>query len=115
MTARFLESKTIRAVIDRAYSSGRNLYWFSRVVLVPFYDRIRTHVGKRLNGQRRVETAHRGERGAADDEQVRDIPALAVAIHDRGLWIVSHAGTTLMMRAWSRSEEHTSELQSHSF
>src|SRR5205807_6975536 len=45
----------------------------------------------------RIEPAHGRECGAPDDEEVRDIPALAVAIDYGGLWIASHARPALMV------------------
>ena len=49
--------------------------------LVPIHDRVGTHISKRLNGQRWIEAAHRWKCRATDDEQIRNIPALAVAVH----------------------------------
>src|SRR5216684_2493146 len=69
------------------------------IFLVAVHDRIGAHVSDRLDRERRVEAAHRREGRAADDEQVRDVPALAVAIHHGSLRIIPHARAALMVRA----------------
>src|SRR5437667_9488045 len=69
--------------------------------LVPIHDRIGTHISKRLNGQRWIEAAHRWKCRAAEDEQIRNIPALAVAVSDRHLWSTAHARAALVARTGS--------------
>ena len=61
--------------------AGAKLRERSGIFLVPIHDGIGAHVSDCLDRERRIEPAHRGEGRAADDEQVRNVPALAVAIH----------------------------------
>src|SRR4051812_18403575 len=68
-------------------------------LLIAIDDRVGAHKGERLNRQRRIESAHGRMGRAAEDEQVGNIPTLAVAVHHRGLRIASHAGAALVVRA----------------
>src|SRR6266849_4279052 len=61
----------------------RSLQQRPGALLISVHDRIGAHIGERLDGERRIEAAARWEGRAADDEEVRDVPALAVAVHDR--------------------------------
>src|ERR1700691_842668 len=71
-----------------------------RAFLVSIDQRVGAHIGQRLDGERRVEAgAHGWEGRAADDEQIRNVPALAVTVHDRILRIAAHPRSTLVMRA----------------
>src|SRR5437867_6620931 len=72
----------------------------SGILLVAIHDRIGAHVGERLDRERRIEAAHRWVSRAADDEEVGDVPALAVAVHHRSLRITPHARAALVVRAW---------------
>src|SRR5215475_1774788 len=76
----------------------------SRTLPVTVHDRIGAHIGERLDGERRIEPAHARERGAPDDEQVRHIPALPVAIDHGGLRIASHARSALVVRRPARPD-----------
>src|SRR5262245_63653385 len=60
-------------------------------------DRVGAHIGEGLDGERRIEAALGREGRAADDEEVRDIPALAVAVHYRGPGIAAHARAALVV------------------
>src|SRR5947207_12504839 len=71
----------------------------SSLVPVAMHDRVGAHIRERLNGERRIEPAHRREGRTADDEQIRNVPALAVAIHHRCFWIAAHPRAALMVRA----------------
>src|ERR1700732_331876 len=89
-------------VVERAVGRATEspLQERSGMILVAIHDRLGAHVGERLDRERWIEAAHRWEGRAADDEEVGDVPALAVAVHHRILWIASHAGAALVVRAW---------------
>ena len=80
--------------LDVVVHSGASGFHVSdeRFWLVPvaMHDRVGAHVRERLNGERRVEPAHRREGRTADDEQIRNVPALTVAIHHRCFRIAAH-------------------------
>jgi hypothetical protein len=59
---------------------GLVLEQWPRIVTVPVSDRVGTHIGERLDGERRVEAAHRRERRTPDHKQIGHVPALAVAV-----------------------------------
>ena len=84
----------------------------ARALLVAVDDRVGAHVGERLDRQRRIEPAHRREGRAADHEQVRDVPALAVLVDDRRLGIAAHARAALVVRAGlARAERRPPDLR----
>src|SRR5262245_43915883 len=73
-----LRDKTdCRAEARQSRDRAGSLEQRSRVLLVAVGDGVGAHIGERLDGQRRIEAAHRREARAADDEQVRNVPALA--------------------------------------
>src|SRR3982074_2081659 len=96
-----------RSVAFVAFSDGKPVSTFpenaleqgSRTLFISIRDRVGAHIGERLDRQRWIEAAHRGEGGAADDEEIRDIPALAVAVHHRGLRVAPHARAAFVMGA----------------
>src|SRR5262245_7367646 len=84
----------------------------TRILLITVHDRIGAHVGQRLDRERRVESAHCRVGRAADDEQVRHVPALPVLVHHRGLGIVAHARAALMVSHGStRRQRRTPHLR----
>src|ERR1700731_2432930 len=75
------------------------LYERTGILFVAIHDRISAHVSDRLDRERGIEAAHGWERRAADDEKVRNVPALAVAVHHGSLWVIPHARAALVVRA----------------
>src|SRR5262249_2672207 len=71
----------------------------SWIVFIPLHDRVGGHVGQGLDRKCRVETAHRWERRATDDEEVRNVPTLAVTVHDGSPRITSHSRPPFVVRA----------------
>src|SRR5580700_1277975 len=59
-------------------------------LFVAIDDGVGARIGEGLDGERGIEAAHRGKRRAADDEEIGDIPTLAVAVHGRKLGIAAH-------------------------
>src|ERR1700686_1267866 len=79
---------------------------------VAFHDGIGAHIGERLDGERGIEAAHRWKGRAANQEEVRNVPGLAVAVHDRSFRVIAHARAALMMRArGARTEGPTPHLR----
>lgn len=71
----------------------------TRALLIASNDCISAQVRKGLDRQRRVETAHRGESGTADNEEVRYIPALTITVYDGSPGVAAHARTALVVGA----------------
>src|SRR5262245_47290025 len=93
------ERTDCRAEARQSRGRAESLEQRSRILLVAIGDRVGAHIGERLNGERRIKAAHRREARTADDEEVRNIPALAVAVHYRRLGIAAHARAALVVRA----------------
>src|SRR5262245_58361417 len=70
-----------------------------RRLAVTLHDRIRGHIRQRLDGQCRIESARRAEIGAANHEQIRDVPGLSVFVHHRLRRVAAHADAALVVRA----------------
>ncbi len=69
------------------------------IFLIAIDDGIGAHVSERLDGERGIEAAHRWKGRAADDEEIGDIPTLALAVDDRSLWIATHARAAFVVGA----------------
>src|SRR5437667_6006307 len=63
-----------------SYRARYNSDQRARALPVAVHDRVRRHVGQRLDRKRRVEARLRREIRAADHEQVGNVPALAVLV-----------------------------------
>src|SRR5215831_4396027 len=79
-----------RAIPAPAQYAITRLQQRARILPIAVRDCVGAHEGKRLDGERRIESAHAREGRAAHDEEVGDVPALAVAVDHRGLRIAAH-------------------------
>src|SRR6516162_2730629 len=59
---------------------GLVLQQWPRIFPISVSDRVGTHIGERLDGERRVEAAYRRERRTPDHEQIGHVPTLAVTV-----------------------------------
>src|SRR3954454_22426266 len=71
----------------------------SGIFAVAIHNRVGAHERDGLDRQRGIEAAHRRVGRAAEDEEVGDVPTLAVAIHYRRFRITAHARAALMVGA----------------